>query len=294
MKRLNIIGCGHVGQTLGYLWQRSGSLQIGNVLNSSPASAQQAVQFMGAGQAVDHITAMKNADFYLIGCPDNHIQACAEQLAASGLVQAGQTVFHCSGAMSSALLDSVRQQGAQVASLHPVKSFADPARAIQSFAGTWCGLEGDAPALGLLEPLVQAIGGQAFNIHSEHKILYHAASVMACNYLVALEEMSMQTFAVAGVERELAQQILQPIVQDTVNNLFALDTAQALTGPIARGDHQVVGKQLRAMQDWRANYADTYRLLGEQALQLARQRGKASSADLEQIAELFQQAAYKA
>ncbi|MEZ5448455.1 MAG: DUF2520 domain-containing protein [Thiolinea sp.] len=136
-------------------------------------------------------------------------------------------------------------------------------------------MEGDTAALNVLKPLIQAIGGQPFAIRSEQKTLYHAASVMACNYLVALQEMSLQTFAQAGVERELALQILQPIVQDTVQNLFALGPTQALTGPIARGDSQVVARQLQALQDWRPEMALAYQLLGRQTLVLARQKGKA-------------------
>ncbi|MEZ5448456.1 MAG: NAD(P)-binding domain-containing protein [Thiolinea sp.] len=93
MQRLNIIGAGQVGQTLGYLWQQTGVLQLGEVLNASLESAQSAVRFMGAGQAVVHIDCMQPANIYLLGCPDNHIQACCDTLAASGLLQAGQVYF---------------------------------------------------------------------------------------------------------------------------------------------------------------------------------------------------------
>lgn len=79
---------------------------------------------------------------------------------------------------------------------------------------------------------------------------------MACNYLVALQEASIQTFAQTSVRREQAMAILQPIVSDAVSKIFSIATQTALTGSIARGDVEVVDQQL-----------------GQIALTLAKQRG---------------------
>jgi hypothetical protein len=64
----------------------------------------------------------------------------------------GAVVFHCSGAKASTELDALRRAGALVASVHPVRSFADPAAVAADFDGTFCGVEGDAAALALLLP----------------------------------------------------------------------------------------------------------------------------------------------
>lgn len=271
---LNIIGCGKVGKTLGRLWQATDVLRLGGILNRTQASSEDAVAFLHGGQAVSRMAELPAADIFLLGCADNHLAGCCVELVASGLLQAGNVVFHCSGALSSALLEPARNAGAHTASIHPVKSFADPARAVQDFAGTFCGVEGDAPALDVLQPAFAAIGAHCFALNAEHKTLYHTASVIACNYLVALQEISLQTFAQADVERELAMQILEPIVQGTVGNIFRLGTAQALTGPIARGDHTVVAQQLEALQAWRGDYAEIYRLLGQVAMELAQTQGR--------------------
>lgn len=286
-KRLNIIGCGHVGQTLARLWFLHDCVQIGDILNTSLASSQAATGFIGAGRAVAELEAMQPAEIHLLGCPDKELERCGAALAGSGLLRPGDVVFHCSGALSSRLLQPAHLYGAWVASVHPVKSFAEVDRAVASFSPTFCGVEGDPLAEVVLSPLFAAIGGIPFAIDPSKKTLYHAASVLACNYLVALQELSIQTFTEAGVGRELAMQILQPIVQETVSNVFALGTAQALTGPIARGDYPVVGRQLAALQAWQPAAGELYRLLGQQALALAGQRGKANPADLMQVSALL-------
>lgn len=284
---LNIIGCGKVGKTLGYLWQQAGIFRLGSILNRTLASSVAAVDFLQGGQAVTRMSELAPADIFLLGCADNHLADCCAELVASGVLQPGNCVFHCSGALSSTLLEPARKLGAHIASVHPVKSFADPAHATQNFAGTFCGMEGDPAALAILQAAFTGIGARCFVLNAEYKTLYHAASVIACNYLVALQEVSLQTFAEAGVERELAMQILEPIVQGTVSNIFRLGTAAALTGPIARGDHTVVARQVEALGAWRGDYADLYRLLGQVASELSRQQGHAQEADLQTIRQLL-------
>ncbi|WP_020395007.1 Rossmann-like and DUF2520 domain-containing protein [Thiolinea disciformis] len=285
--RLNIIGCGHVGQTLTYLWAKQGSVEVAQVLNTSLASGQTAVEFIGAGQAISSINDMQVADIYLLACPDKALEVCSAALASANLLRENDIVFHCSGAISSEILKSLKVQGALIASVHPVKSFADPMRAIHSFQPTYCGVEGDPVALELLKLLFEGIGGICFALDAKQKTLYHAASVIACNYVVALQSISLRAFNEAGVGQDLALKIIQPMVQETLANLFTLGPAKALTGPIARGDAAVVAKQLAALQAKNGVDAELYRLLGLEALSLAYQRGKTPESYLQQVQQIL-------
>ena len=285
--RLNIIGCGHLGQTLAYLWAQTELLSIAQVVNSSLSSSQAAVRFIGQGQALASLQDLQPADLYLLGCPDKALESCCADLARVRILRAGDLVFHCSGAIASEVLKPLAEQGAYIASVHPIKSFAQPKQAIHSFKPTYCGVEGDAAALAVLQTLFEEIGGIVFNINPAQKTLYHAASVFACNYLVALQSVSLRAFAQAGVDEDLALKILQPMVQDTVMNLFKLSPAEALTGPIARGDAGVVAKQLAALQASQPADAELYRLLGLEALALAHQRQKTAPAYLQQVASVL-------
>ena len=287
VKTLSVIGCGSAARTLARLWKDTGVFSIGGILNRSLESAHEAVSFVGAGTAVAAIEELPLSDLYMIGCPDDSIRECCTLLADSSLSFDGATVFHLSGALASSELEAIGQKGASVASVHPVMSFADPAIAIDDFAGTWCGMEGDDSALALLEPACKAIGARCFRIEASGKSLYHAASVIACNYLVTLEELSLQTFKAAGIGRETALQILAPILRGTVENILALGPAEALTGPIARGDTRVIDGHIKSLEQWNPEVAALYRRLGLVTADLSEKQGNVSPKSPAAIRELL-------
>jgi predicted short-subunit dehydrogenase-like oxidoreductase (DUF2520 family) len=285
--KLSVIGCGHVGKTLAHLWLQHGVFQIQDVCNRSIESAQNACAFIGQGKPIQSVNDLRHADIFLIGTADQSIADCCELLVSSNVLQAGNIIFHCSGALPASILDSAKKSGALIASIHPIKSFADPSLCITNFAGTFCGAEGDVAALEILEKTFQSIGGQTLHIDSANKTFYHAASVVASNYLTALLELSIQSYVKAGLTREQALQIIEPIAHGTIKNIVGLDTAQALTGPIARGDVSTVATQLDAFKDWKPEYGELYRLLGGVALDLTVIKDTATPESLELLAQLL-------
>ena len=190
MKKLTIIGCGNVGKTLGHLWARNAVFEVADVLNRSIRSSSEAVEFIQAGRPVAGFREMNHADVFLIGTSDNQILQSCKALAASGVLQPGNIVFQCSGAIPSASLGAAKETGALVASVHPVKSFSAPDVSVATFGGTFCGTEGDDQAIDVLSSAFEAIGGRMFGIDPQHKTIYHAALVLVCNYLTALLERS--------------------------------------------------------------------------------------------------------
>lgn len=289
MRRLNIIGCGNVGKTLGRLWSQEKVFSIGDILNRSEESGASAAHFIGAGRAVVGVETMSPAEVFLISTPDDHIIESCRALAASGLLRAGDVVFHCSGALPAADLISAKEAGAWIGSVHPVKSFANPAVSVAPFSGTFCGMEGDDQALEILRPAFEAVGGKTFAINPQFKTIYHAAAVMVCNYLTSLIEIGTQAYLKAGLDRETSMHVMEPIVRGTVENIFNSGTVRALTGPIARGDHSMVSKQLAALSDWNPRFGNLYRDLGVTALELSRLQGTASPDSLAALAELLKQ-----
>lgn len=270
---LSIIGPGRVGKAIGRLLHVAGGVRISEVLVRTPELVNATLAFIGAGSAVSHIGAMQPASIFLLAVPDDQIEACATQLAASGCVRSGTIVFHCSGARTSAVLASVSVLGAVLASVHPIRSFADPAQVAASFTGTCCGVEGDPAALATLIPLFEAAGARMIAIDPSQKTLYHAAAVFASNYLVTLVDVAMQCYGQAGVAPETALQMIAPLLRESAENVLRLGPAAALTGPIARGDVATVACQQQALLQWHPAHAALYRQLAEATTALAASRG---------------------
>lgn len=274
VKTLSFIGCGRLGQTLGRLWAAESVFEIRQILNRTQASAQRAAVFIGAGQAIDSFSSLQPADIFLIAAPDDVIEALARQLASCRL-RPGTVVFHCSGALPSTVLKSLSNAGALVASVHPIKSFANAEEASLSFSGTWCGMEGDKPALDILRPAFEAIRGRPVEIHTDDKLIYHAAAVFASNYLVTLLDAALQAYVKAGIPEAVAREMIVPLVRGTVENVSRLGPEKALTGPIARGDHNTVTRQYKALGAWNRQSARLYKLMGLFTARLAKRRKQA-------------------
>lgn len=272
LRTLSFIGCGKLGQTLGRLWTEQQVFRIHQILNRSFESANDAARFMGAGSAANSFDEIEPADIFLIATPDGQIAQAAEQLATISCLQKAAVVFHCSGALPSTILQSVKKSGVFVASVHPIKSFASSQAAEASFTGTWCGIEGEAEALDVLRPAFDAIGGRTVDIRTEDKLIYHAAAVFASNYLVTLLDVALHAYVKAGIPEQVARELITPLVQGTLDNVVRNGPQQALTGPIARGDCKTVEHQYRALSAWNKNYSRLYSQLGLHTARLAARR----------------------
>ncbi len=272
---LNLVGAGHVGRALGRLFAASGAFALQDVLTRSAAGAQEAVDFIGAGRACADVGGMRPAPVWMLAVGDDAIApACAALAQAQSLE--GAVVFHCSGAKASSELAAARAAGAFVASVHPVRSFADPAAVAAGFAGTFCGIEGDVAALAVLEPAFTAIGARLVRIDPAAKTVYHAAAVFASNYLVTVVDAALRAYAAAGVPEEVARELARPLATEALANVFRIGPAAALSGPVARGDFATVARQQEAVTRWDAATGQLYEALVAPTADLARRkRGQA-------------------
>jgi predicted short-subunit dehydrogenase-like oxidoreductase (DUF2520 family) len=279
--RLNLIGPGRLGRTLARLWAQAGRFEIGDVIGRNAANVDQAIAFIGAGRVATWHD-IRPAAFSLIASPDDRLDDVVAALAQSRTLRAGDVVFHCSGALASERLAPLRGQGARVASVHPIKSFAQPESAVASFAGTVCGCEGDPEALLALAPHFDAIGAVRIAIDPARKLLYHAGAVLACNHLVALMEGALTSMEAAGLPRGLAWSALNPLIAGALSNIGDVGTASALTGPVRRGDRDIVLAEIEATSALDADVGRVYRALSQLALRLCPAGHPIAHADLDE------------
>lgn len=268
---VNLIGAGRVGQTLLALLQGVPGYWVQDVLSRRPSSAAQAVAFAGAGRAVADPAQLRPADLWVVAVPDTQIAQAAQDIAgvaAQPLTAPPPVVFHCSGFYASDQLAPLRDLGWHAASVHPVLSFADPAEAVRQFPGTFCGVEGDAQALAVIDPMLTAMGAVPFPIRSDSKSLYHAAAVLSNNFTVVLQALARQAWAEAGVPDEIAQGLNDSLLRATYENVAAKGPWEALTGPAARGDTAVVRQQGADVARWHPVAGRLYRDMSDLARQM--------------------------
>ncbi|WP_371764121.1 Rossmann-like and DUF2520 domain-containing protein [Massilia sp.] len=271
MTTLNIVGAGHVGRALGRLFVARGVFTVQDVKTRGHDSARDAVAFIGAGTPADGDGTLRPADVWMLAVADDAIAGVAAALAQSAPMT-GAVVFHCSGAKASTALDALRQAGALVASVHPVRSFADPAAVAGAFDGTFCGVEGDAAALSVLLPAFEAIGARPVRIDPAAKTVYHAAAVFASNYLVTVMDAALRAYEAAGIPADVARELARPLATETLSNVLRLGPETALSGPIARGDAATVARQHAAVAAWDGPTGALYDALATATWSLARRK----------------------
>jgi len=282
---LNIIGAGRLGQTLGRLFHINHCFRINGICNSSTVSAQKALDFIGAGLVCDTLDQLPEADVVMISTRDAMIETIACTLKNIPTIQQSKLVFHCSGVTPSAALSSLKQNAIALASVHPNMTFASAKASVDHFTGTYCAFEGEDAAFALLENVFSKIGGRMFQVAADKKTIYHAASVMSCNQLIALMDIAVELYQQAGITREIALAIMQPIVSKTILNVVNVDTTEALTGPIARGDVRTIQQHIDALHN--PYIKGIYKSLGLRLIKLALDKGNAGQKQLNEIEKIL-------
>jgi predicted short-subunit dehydrogenase-like oxidoreductase (DUF2520 family) len=286
-RSFSVIGCGRVGICLAVFLRSRGFAPVA-FFSRSRSSADHAAKMAGKGRAVAHaLSAVRGADIVFLTPPDTEIQPLCNALADGKGFSPGTTVFHLSGALSSDILASAGAQGAEIGSIHPLQAFA-PYEAGQAnpFEGINMSVEGSPGAQALGKEIVKVLGAQAFTIPTRSKTLYHASAVVASNYLVTLEHFALELLMETGLNEEKAFDILEPLIRGTLANIKARGSAAALTGPVARGDHEIVSAHLKDLDEIRPEFSALYRLLGQHTLDIAGNQGLEGTA-AEKLSRLF-------
>ena len=287
---MNIIGTGKLGRTLAKLFSDAGLLTIGAIYNRNIQNSESAQAFIGAGHVTAHFKQLSNtpADLWMIATPDDALSTCAKQLAElTHLSWQNTLVFHSSGLKTSTELAPLHKLGSAIASAHPAHSFASPERSLRSFCSTVCTLEGDDRAINTLAPLFNALGCKVTTLQPETKPLYHAATVMASNYLIALMAASETLLKKAGIEDNLASDILEPLMRQSLENGLQVGPVDALTGPIARGDITTLQAHITAIEAMAPDLLSSYTSMGMQTLKLAQKKDSLAPEKLAPIAKIL-------
>lgn len=278
-KSLAIVGTGRVGRALGRRLRAAG-WKIGAVVARSESSARKAARFIGAGRPFGRITAdVADSAVILIATPDDAIAGAGETLAVvCGEALHGKTVLHTSGARGAKVLEAAKQCGAAVGSMHPMQSFSGAK--VPSLKGSIFAIEGDAAAMRVAKEIVKALGGVSLNVDGSKKALYHAGGVMAAGHSLALMEAATRMLIASGMKRGEAMSALLPLTRQVLDNFWKLGAKAAWTGPVARGDFEVVRAHREALRELPAEFGVAYEALNRLAVRVLAENPEAGLATL--------------
>jgi predicted short-subunit dehydrogenase-like oxidoreductase (DUF2520 family) len=263
--RLAVAGPGRVGTTLA-AWAALRGARLLRVGARRPEAAREAARTStwtsGAEAVALEVFESADCDLLLVAVADGALPEVAAGLA--GRPQA-PVVLHTSGSLGTSVLAPLARSGAAGSAagcFHPLKAFPRPlvgTADLERAAGTFYALDGPPAAVALGERLAAAFGGVAGVVPEAARDLYHLGATVAAGGVATLvvsagelaSGLELPAEAAAAVRRgylELARGALGALAEASEG-----DSAAAITGPLARGDHATF---LRELERLRAAGAD--------------------------------------
>lgn len=280
---IGFIGAGTTGTALAVRLYEKGFAVIAVASKTVTSAKALAARITGCTVYQSVQSVADKAKLVFITTPDDVIAKVASEI----IWHEGQSIVHCSGAHSNDILEPAMKHKAITGCLHPLQTFAGVAQAINNIPGSTFAIEADEPLLSILKNMATALEGDWVELKAGDKVLYHAAAVFACNYLVTLVKLATDLWQTFDVPQEKATKALLPLLRGTLNNIENIGLPNCLTGPIARGDLGTIKKHISALERDHPLLLNMYKVLGLQTIPIALKKGKIDTYKSNELEELL-------
>ena len=262
---IGFIGAGKTATALGIALQRTG-YPVCIVSSRRLKSAKEMANLLPDCQPTTSSQEVaENSDLVFVTTPDGSIETVANSIK----WHQSQAVVHCSGATSLDALDAARRHGADVASFHPLATFATVESALNQLSGCFIAIEAEGNLLDSLEKMASRLDCQTIHINSNDKSLYHASAVMSCGYIVTILQKAIELWTLLGFSQDEAKIALTHLAHATVDNVATYGTEDSATGPVIRGDLMTIRCHLKALKERAPHLLPLYCQLAEATVSIA-------------------------
>ena len=189
----------------------------------------------------------KSTRIFFLSVPDGEITEVVFGLSKLKM-NFGQSIFiHLSGSENISALKSLKGKGAKIASLHPMQTF--PSKNIVNLNGVYAALEADNESTyNLLLKISKDLHLIPFRINSKDKSYYHLAGVYASNFLASNLYTANHLLSLNKIDKEKHFDILRSTINSTLKNIEKVGPANALSGPVDRGDIKTVKNHISSLK----------------------------------------------
>jgi len=276
---IGFIGAGKVGTALGLYFSHH-KLCIGGYY-SLHTSSSKASAHLTHSRVFQNISECAQAcDILFITTPDGAIAKVWNEL--RKLPLNGKIVCHTSGVMSSQIFDGIEKKGATGYAVHPVVPIASGPKAYRSLYHAYFTIEGSSKHLEELRLFFSHLGNSAVCIDAEKKNKYHAANVLLSNLLGVLIHTGWELLQECNIPMECAQKMTKPLLETTLENIYAHGFTNSLTGPVDRNDVGTIQEHLDCLSPEKQRM---YAILSKELVSIAQK--KHPQQDFSSLEEVF-------
>jgi predicted short-subunit dehydrogenase-like oxidoreductase (DUF2520 family) len=237
--RLLVVGLGRLGGALATQLQQKGwSVRV----RTRSPSGRRTAKSLRLKEATEAET--QAAPLCFLTVPDGAVAGVAASLAPR--LGPSAALVHCAGALTLEVLHAAAA-GRPTGSFHPLVAVSS---AETPLAGHAVAVATRSRTLAPeLVRVARALGLSPLRIPESARAAYHAGAALAAGGLVALLDAAVATWEAAGIERRAAERALLPLMLSALGGVEARGLLRGMTGPVVRGDAQVVETHLASVPD---------------------------------------------
>lgn len=270
-QKIHIIGFGKVGSAFAYELAGNG-FEVAYITDRHAGDHSDVHDDLKETRFQTELTrdSLIQSDVLIFCVQDRNIEAAAREAVSLCGDVSGKYFIHTSGSKTSkVLIESGANQDLSV-SLHPIQTFVEASNSPGILLkDIYFGIEGGQKGLEFAGSLVESFGSRSVIIPGDKKHLYHAACVVASNFLVTLMNIAAEFSSEAGIPKAEMYKVFKPIVERTLDNIERDGLVNSLTGPFERNDIQTIADHLDSISGELPSLIPFYTLLGMETVRVA-------------------------
>ena len=245
--RITFIGAGNIANSLAYALHQK-KYNIVSVISRKRSSAQSLTKKVKAETfSVDLKDIPPKTNLIILSVPDDQIKKVVSELSKQKLDFRKSVFIHLSGIKTINELKSIEKKNGKTGSFHLMQTFPD--RKVIPVKNSPTAIETKSKIVKkILFDIAEELQLNAFEIKSDVKEFYHLAGVFASNFLVGNIFASQVLLNKTGIKKEDFFSVIETTLMTTIRNIKNDFPENALSGPIERGDIEVVKKHISALK----------------------------------------------
>lgn len=234
--KIVLIGAGNLATHLGKALHAAGHDMV-QVFSRTMQSAETLASLLDAEPLTDMAQVRDDADVYIFSVKDSALEQLISQLCGDEK----KVFLHTAGSMPMSVF---RGMALHYGVLYPMQTFSKQREV--DFSIIPCFIEAnDEFALKQIEGLAGQISHRVYQLSSEDRKYLHLSAVFACNFANHCYAASQELLQQHGIPFD----VMLPLIDETAAKVHGMTPKEAQTGPAVRYDENVIGKQIRLLEN---------------------------------------------
>jgi predicted short-subunit dehydrogenase-like oxidoreductase (DUF2520 family) len=268
IKKIAVIGAGNVGKTIANYLSNNNLLEW--ILARSDNSYSKLLRIVPDDKIIRDISDIDNfPDYTILAVSDNSINQISKNISIFFSDLKGKYFSHCSGTLNKDELKPLEESGGIIAAIHPYQTFYNSSE--ETLKNIPWGIDCEVINESDFSELISILNGKPVILSDKakkQKELYHISAIVASNYLNTLVALSSELLEEIDMEPEV---FIKNIIDTTLDNNYkslATKDELPLTGPIVRGDIEIIKRHINALSV-HPLFLNQYKLIGLATLESA-------------------------